>query len=195
MNAGEFDKRITVMQHTRDADGNFAWLPIRRMWAKLTEQNSNCVYSGFAFGVQSVQINTRYTDIPCGTIISYGDNTYMVTACISDRMYTDITAARIVLIQCTLHRYASAKDELNRQRQGLNRIFSFPAVFGEKYVRPVEYITHYESARGIIVTTHKAIDLHEGDIVKTADDTYIIRACHTLDPDKNDYEAERKVDV
>lgn len=195
MNAGEFDKRITVLQHTRDADGNYSLVPAYKRWAKIEETADNCVYSNYAFGVKAAHIDTRLLNIPCGTFISYPPNTYLITACITDRMYSHITAAGVILSQCTASRYTTEKDELNRQRSDLRRLFSFPAVIGEKYVRPIEYITHGEVERGVVLTTHKDIGLLEGDIVKTGDDTYIIRACHTQDPDKNDYEAERKRDV
>lgn len=195
MDAGKFDKQVFVMQHTRDANGDFMWLPVRKMWAALTETDRSCVYSNFAFGTKAAQIDTRYCTIPCGTLVRYKDDTYMVTSCITDRMYAHIQAAKVVNTQCICYRHNTVKDNLNKQRSELGRLFSFPAVIGEKYVRPIEYITHGEVKRGVVLTTNKDIELLEGDIVKAGDDTYIIRACHTLDPDKNDYEAERRRDV
>lgn len=183
------------MQHTRDSDGNYMWLPKRKMWAQLTEQDKNCIYSNYAFGVKSAQIDTRYCNIPCGCLLRYKDTTYMVTSCITDRLYAQIQAARVVLTQCTLHRYVPVKDELNRQKQVKERLFSFPAVLGEKYVRPTDSITHHEVTQGIMATTHKDIALHEGDIITAGDKSYAVRACHTTDPDKNDYEIERISDV
>lgn len=194
MNAGEFNKRITVLKHTRDKDGNFALVPAYKRFAKI-EEADNCVYSNYAFGVKAAKIDTRLLNLSCGTFISYPPNIFFVTSCKQDRMYSHITAARVAVSQLTVSRYTTEKDELNRQRSELKRLFSFPAVIGEKYVRPIEYITHAEVKKGVILTTHKDIKLLEGDIVKTGDDTYVIRACHTQDPDKNDYEAERKSDV
>ena len=41
MNAGEFDKRITVLKHTRDADGNYSLVPAYKRWAKTEETAEN----------------------------------------------------------------------------------------------------------------------------------------------------------
>ena len=195
MDAGIFDKRLTVMQHIQDSNGDFSWVSIRRMWAALSETDSRNVYSNYAFGTQGAEIKCRYTQIPCGTMLTYGDKVYMVTSCINDRLYSHIKAARVLITQCTLYRYESTKDELNRQRQTKSRILSFPAVLGEKYVRPSESETHHEVTQGIVATTHKAVVLREGDILTVGDIGYIVRVCHTQDPDKNDYEIERTADV
>lgn len=154
MNAGEFDKRITILKHTRDADGNYSLVPQYKRWAKIQETAETCVYSNYAFGVKALQVDTRLLSLPCGTFILCPPNTCLVTACITDRMYSHITAAGVIVSQCTASRYTAEKDELNRPRRELRRLFSFPAVVGEKYVRPIEYITHGEVERGVVLTTH-----------------------------------------
>ncbi|MBE6829150.1 MAG: hypothetical protein E7519_02945 [Ruminococcaceae bacterium] len=112
-----------------------------------------------------------------------------------DRMYYEVTAARIEPKTCKVIRISITKNELKNPVKGKNEIMTFPGCLVEKYMGYAQQKPQAVSDMQYVLVTPKVIELKLADLVEIEENTYNVQIAHTLDQYKNEYEIAVQKDV
>lgn len=186
------DKRIRLLDVIRDDNGDYTLTQIASIWAETDEKKTKNIFSNFSMGSAGMVFTVRQRNINKGGFIEYKGERYLITNVVpKDRMYNDIETAHVVVAQFTAYRNEKTLDDLNRVKQELKRLYSFPGILAEKYPMYEQREPQIVNTQKLVLITSKLIELKTGDKV----DDYTVKNCRTLDSHKNEYELERKVEA
>lgn len=182
MDAGEMRERLglMVLDEMEDERGTrYVWTAVRHVWAKVSLTGKQCYFSKVGLGARAAEITMR--DIPLDlrhAIRWRGQHLFPTEITRPQRGWMVVQAAVMDVERWRL---------LGDGRPDV----SFPAAITEKYVRYAQEEPMAAHSVTYVLVTPKAITLEPSDLVSnsdTAKGVYVVGACHTVDPYKNEYE-------
>lgn len=181
---GRLSDRVEVLELRAVLDSGTAavweWETVRRTWAQADLMTRPNVYSVHGIGAAGVSFILRRQGISLDSALRWRGQHCLITAIRPlGRLYLIVDAALVVLSRCR----NPATGE------------TFPAVMTEKYVRheqlePMAVNTHQR-----VLVTPKAVRLAPGPLVEVDGVEWPVATAYELDPHKNEYALERKVDL
>lgn len=182
--AGQLRDPVSVMSFSETEGGGFEWARLRKVWAETVPDAKPNLFSSVGVGARGVTFTIR--EAPWLTLhhaFRLHSSHYFLTSIVplqDSPGYWTVKAALVELTPC------------EDKHTGLG---AFPAVLTEKYVRFDEPVPHASNTLTLVLVTPKAILLKPGKLVEVQGVPCPIRTAHLLDPYKNEYEIERKVDL
>lgn len=183
MDAGELRERLDILALRETALG-YAWGEDRRTWAKVELTGKQCYFSKVGLGARAAEITLRSQPFALNEAIRWGDKHLFPTEItVPERGWMRVKAAVMDVSEWTALGGRSTPDVL------------FPAAVTEKYLGYSQERPMAESTVTYVLVTPKVIRLRPSDAVSnsdTAPGTYVVTACHVIDPWKNEYEITRR---
>lgn len=171
--------RVEVLELGKE-DNAYTWDPVRVTWAKTALTNRRNNYSVHGIGATGVTFILRRQPLTLNSAIRWrGQHCFITSILPMDYGHLTVEAALVVLSQCLNPRTGE----------------TFPAVMTERYVRheqlePMAVNTHQR-----VLVTPKAVQLAPGRLVVVDGAEWPIITPYELDPNKNEYELERRWDL
>lgn len=178
--AGQLDKHAEVLELRETEPGVWTWERTGMAWANITFQSKNNLFSSVGIGARSAVVTIRRRPLTLHNALRWNGRHLFLTAVVSrGRNYWDVDAAVVTPVPC-----------------GYEGI-TFPAVRTEKYLgwnRDVPPMSRNEYT--FVLVAPKAVPaLEPGGLVRVDGAEWEVRAAHTLDEYKNEYEVARTVDL
>ena len=194
MDAGRLNERVFVLKFQGDG-ADYAWGLGSERWARAEETGKNNPFSRAGLSAPSASFCLRRCEVTLHSAIRWKGRHYFLTAIRDiDRMYADITAARVELTPCKVWRGETRTNPDTKRTERLppEVKYTFPGVLTEKYLgyRQLEPMAQLEET--FVLVTPKAIQLEVADLVEAGGEKYAVQVCHILDEYKNEYEITRK---
>jgi len=195
MQAGEFKEPVSVME-LQSAGNVYGWAEKRPTWAKVEKQDKTNLFSQVGIGAKSVKFTMRKQDVSLRNALRWQGQHYFLSDINEiNRMYYEVTAARIEPKTCIVTRLITTKNELNRPVTEPQIVLTFPGCLVEKYMGYSQQKPQAVSEIQYVLVVPKAITLELADLVEIDGVTYNVQIAHTLDDYKNEYEIVAKKDV
>lgn len=195
INIGELNKRISVLELQKNGM-NYSWEEARKIWAKYENLNKKNLFSQNGIGTKSVKFTIRAQNLTLSNSFRYKNDHYFLTDITeADRMYYEVTAAKVEPKICTVTRMVTTKDKLNRPETKPQKLMTFPGCVVEKYMGYKQEKPQTVSEIQYVSVTPKLIKLELADLIEIEGVTYSVQVTHTLDEYKNEYEIVRKSDI
>ncbi len=194
-NPGQLDQRVNVLE-LQQTGITYSWAEKRTTYASAEIQNKTNLFSQVGIGVKSVKFTMRKQDLSLFNAFRWQEAFYFLTDINEiDRMYYEVTAARIEPKTCKMTRINITKNELKNPVKGKNEIMTFPGCLVEKYMGYAQQKPQAVSDMQYVLVTPKVIELKLADLVEIEENTYNVQIAHTLDQYKNEYEIAVQKDV
>jgi hypothetical protein len=202
-----FDKRATVMTLSQPAKDCYLWAAGKAVWVHMAHTPKANLFSKVGIGVKTVVFTMRKTPgINLHYAIAYRGRQYFITDINSDDpVLMIITAADIQPMEFSAFGMDEHEGEHKSPVYAKREISRFPACLTEKYVGFKQDDPMSRTEETFVLVTPKSILLQVHDLVKRGippdagekDERpiLVVKACHTLDEHKNEYEITRKDDV
>lgn len=194
--------RIQVLRldHKKDTD-TYAWKASRWIWAAAEQDAGRNLFSSVGVGARGVTFTIRRS--PRLTLHNAffwrGRHCFLTSIVDGDPGFQVVKAALCESVSCSaVHR----KDTLgpgNRPQTEEGPPVFFPGILTEKYAGYAQEETYAKEEILYVLVVPKPVTLAAGALVSVlegpAAQVYNVRACHVLDPYKNEYEIFRRTDV
>lgn len=199
INAGRMRDRITGLRIVENAEG-FAWKDDGLRYALTEWPAKRSVFSNVAMSARAVKLTMRRDDrLTLQHAMRLPDGRHLFLTQITpleNRLYMTVDAAVVRLSDCSVKRTKTVIDPaFNRVKLGTERTVTFPAVLSERYLHDRQATPQLMNTERMVLTCPKAVDLNIGESVTVDGAEYIVLVAHELDPDRNDYEVQRKIDA
>ena len=199
IDAGRMRDRITRLQ-IAETDAGFAWQEDGMRHALAEWPAKRSVFSSVAMSARAVKLTMRRDDrLTLRHALRLQDGRHLFLTQITpeeNRLYMVVEAAVVRLSDCSVKRTKKIIDpEFNRVKLDTERTVSFPAVLSERYLQDRQTIPQLMNTERMVLTCPKVVDLNIGESVMVDGAEYIVLVAHELDPDRNDYEVQRKIDA
>lgn len=200
IDAGKLDKPAQVLELKETSPGVWEWAPVRRAWASITFQPKANLFSKVGIGARDAAVVVRRQSLTLHDALSWdGHHLFLTSIVPMGRNHMEVDTAVVETTTCRAQGYTTTVGEGNRPQKHEKPPVTFPGVLTEKYVRYETEDTYAMARRGLVLVTPKPIRLSEGYLVTVQDGPaaaiYNVKACHVLDPFKNEYEIEYSRDV
>lgn len=177
--AGDLRHRMEVLELV-SAGNVHQWAVKGTIWAKVTADERKNYFSNLGLGARDVTILMRDHGLDLTHALRFqGKHLFLTSLTHPERGWVEGKAAEVELSECV-----SNLDTGEEQ-------ITFPAVLTEKYAGFTQREPQTENTGRYVLVTPKPVTLEEGSLVAVDHLTYVVRICHVLDPDKNEYELER----
>lgn len=179
IDAGALNERIEVLKLMKVGE-TYTWEVERRSWAKaeLTARRNN--FSAHGIGATGVKLTIRRQGLTLGNAIRLnGQHCFLTSIQPLGRNHLTVEAALVEVSLCE-DKYTGTV---------------FPAIPTEKYLRHEQEVPMAVNTMEYVLVTPKAIELLTGETVTVDGVKCPIHVAHTLDPNKNEFEIGRKVDI
>lgn len=194
-NPGQMDQKISVLE-LQSAGIAYDWVEKRVTCASAEKLDKTNLFSQVGIGVKSVKFTMRKQVLSLFNAFRWQGGFCFLTDIVEiNRMYYEVTAARIEPKTCIVTRMEIAKDELNRPVRTKHVVMTFPGCLVEKYMGYAQQKPQAVSEMTYVLVTPKAITLDLADLVEIEGITYNVQVLHTLDQYKNEYEITVKKDA
>lgn len=194
MNAGELNKRISVLELQKDGT-DYSWKEARKIWAKAENKNKKNLSSQNGIGAKSVKFIIRKQRLTLDNAFQYKNDHYFLT---DFRFYfcrCDFIIHAVYFCNICQKIMVTIKDELNRPETKQQKLMTFPGCVVEKYMGYKQEKPQAVSEIQYVLVTPKIIKLELADLIEIEGETYNVQIVHTLDEYKNEYEIMKKSDV
>lgn len=187
IDAGEMRDRLGLMvleAQREETCTRYVWTAVRWRWAKVVLTGKTCYFSKIGLGARAAEITIRDVPLDLHHAIRWRDMHLLPTEITRpERGLLVVQAAVTDLTRWTL---------LGDGRPDV----SFPAAITEKYVRYAQEEPMASHSTTYVLVTPKSVVMGPSDLVATgageSREVYVVGACHTLDPWKNEYEITRR---
>ncbi len=175
MEAGELRDRVQVLT-LRKAGDQYQWTPSGAIWAKVELTGKTNLFSAVGIGARDALITLRRRSLCLHQALLWrGRHLFLTEVLPPEGSFMTVRAAVVELGVWT--KLGDGADDLH-----------FPAVITEKYVRYAQEEPMASHTVTYVLVTPKDIQLGPSDLVSNVDTKYVVTACHTIDPWKNEYE-------
>lgn len=183
IDAGEMRERLGVMELSSEDSSMYRWETVRSVWAKVVLTGKQCYFSKVGLGARAAEITMREADFQLNQALSWnGLHLFPTEITRPDRGWMTVQAA-VMDVATWIALGDGVPDVI------------FPAAITEKYVRYTQEAPMAAHSMTYVLVTPKAIVLEPSDLVSAngaPKDIYVVQACHTIDPWKNEYEIFRR---
>lgn len=184
IDAGEMRERLEVMVLSSEDSTMYRWKTVRSVWAKVVLTGKQCYFSKVGLGARAAEITMREANFHLNHALSWnGLHLFPTEITRPERGWMTVQAAVMDVATWTA------------LGDGVPDVI-FPAAITEKYVRYTQEEPMASHSVTYVLVTPKAIVLGPSDLVSNSGlskKPYVVQACHTIDPWKNEYEiAQRK---
>ncbi len=194
-NPGQLDQKVDVLEFINSGIA-YGWNPVRTIYASVEQLTQKNLFSEVGIGVRSVKFTIRKQNLTLGNAFRWQGDFYFLTQVDEiQRLYYEVTAARIEPKTCAVTRITTTKNELKNPVKQKEILLTFPGCLVEKYMGYAQQKPQAVSEMQYVLVTPKAIDLLLADLVEIDGVTYNVQIAHTLDQYKNEYEIVVKKDV
>lgn len=199
IDAGRMRDRVTWLS-LRKTDAGFAWESDGVRYACVEWPSGRSIFSAVAMSARPVKLTMRHdARLTLRHALRLADGTHLFLTRITlqdNRMYMTVEAAAVRLSACMVTRTRVDVDPTyNRPKLAEKQVLAFPAVLSERYLTNRQDTPQTTTTDRMVLTCHKAVALKVGEVVTVDGRKYVVRILHELDPDRNDYEIERKDDA
>lgn len=195
-------ERIQVLGLDYDKDTDtYSWAEKRRIWAAAEQDARNNLFSSVGVGARGVTFTIRKS--PGLTLHNAffwrGQHCFLTSIVDGDPGFQVVKAALCERVSCSaVHRKDTLGPGNKPQTEESPPVF-FPGILTEKYAGYAQEETYAKEEILYVLVTPKPVTLAAGALVTVLDgpaaQVYNARACHVLDPYKNEYEIFRRTDV
>ena len=199
MNAGDFRWQVDILAFTEVEDGQYAWTPVDRVWAKMERQSRVAVYAKYGVSADSIKftIHSR-PGLSLHNALRFvsSDNEHCFLTGIDPSIpgFLTLTVALTAVRGCVVERTKTTRGALNRPEVSKLPPLIFPGIVTEKWIRQEQSEPMSYSETRYILVTPKVISVEVGELVRIDDREYEVVIPHTLDSYKNEYEVLRRGD-
>lgn len=182
---GRLSERLEVLELRNAAQADapapaWEWETARRTWAAYELATRPSVYSVHGLGAAGVRFILRRQGLSLDSALRWrGQHCLITTIRPLGRLYLTVDAALVVLSRCRNPRTGE----------------TFPAVMTEEYVRHQQLEPMSTNEHRRVLVTPKAVRLPPGPLVNVDGVEWPVMTAYELDPHKNEYALERKVDL
>ena len=199
IDAGRMRDRVTRLS-LRETDAGFAWESDGVRYACVEWPSGRSIFSAVAMSARSVKLTMRHDPrLTLRQALRLDDGTHLFLTRITpqdNRLYMTVEAAVVRISACMVTRTRVDVDPaFNRPKLAEKRTISFPAVLSERYLSNRQDMPQTTTTDRMVLTCPKPVELKVGEVVTVDGRKYVVRILHELDPDRNDYEIERKEDA
>lgn len=195
MNAGKLKEPVRVLSFAQAAPGVWGWEERETLWAQAEETGKSNLFSRLGLSAPSTEFAVRQCGLSLDNAIRWREEHYFLTAIQGiDRMYLEISAAKVRLTPCRVWRSETHTDPDTKRtiRREPTVVCEFPGVLTEKYLNYRQLEPMGQTEETFVLVTPKPITLESADLVEIGGEKYAVRVCHTLDDSKNEYELYRR---
>lgn len=195
------NQKIQVLTLVQDDEtGDFAWSPVRKHWAAVELNAKNNLFSSIGIGARGAVVTIRPDlKLTLHQALQWNGQFLFLTSIIlsQERDRQTIQAAICDPAVLTANpQDRTGRDELNRPTVVKQASFIFPGILTELYHGNATDDIYRTTTLQRVMVTPKAIHLRAGDLVHHEKEApYTVRQVLDLDPWKNEYILERRVDV
>lgn len=180
IDAGELRERLEVLELASDGAGGWTWKTARRTWAAAVLSAKKNVWSTYGIGATGVTFTVRRQPLRETNAFTWrGRHCFITSILPCGTNHWTVEAALVTVTQC-------------EDRYG-NR--SFPGIVTEKYMGHEQQEPQAVNVMRRVLVTPKEVELQAGRLVHLEGTDWPITIAHTLDPNHNEYEIERTVDL
>lgn len=184
LDAGRLSERLEVLELQETEKNTWAWVPIRRIWAKVEQTTKTNLFSKVGVGARDAAVVIRRQPLTIHQALRWkGQHLFLTAITKRDRMYLDVQAAFVALADCQTNADEGASG------------VRFPGVLTEKYLKWEQPEPYSLNLLTYVLVTPKAIQLQRGGLVAVSGVNYEVQVAHTLDEYKNEYEIVRTEDL
>lgn len=183
---GRLEERLEVLELVRtekaeeDAASYYTWEAVRRTWGNVALTERKNVYSVHGIGSPGVEIILRRQPIGLDSALRWRGQHCLITGIRPrGRLYLTVQAALVELSAC--------EDPRDGTR--------FPAVMTERYLGHEQQEPMAIDLHRRVLVTPKAVKLSPGPLVLVEGVEWPIITPYELDPHKNEYEIQRRVEL
>ncbi len=203
MDAGRLNERIEILALDQ-REQEFSWKRIDRTWAQVEMSGERNLYEGdntnpFASagaGAELTRFLLRRRGLTPHHAIRWQGRHYLITGvALCGRNHLEAVGVCVQPAACIARRPTAGKDSLKRPLGGTEEIARFPAAVAEerREYRPQSPMARAEAV--YTLTTPKAVQLREGDLVEVDGVDYHLTAVHLRGEYQNEYEIRREWDL
>lgn len=199
IDAGRMRNRVTRLT-LGDTETGVDWLADGLRYARIEWPTGRSIFSAVAMAARPVKLTMRHDPrLSLRHALRLDDGTHLFLTRITpqdNRLYMTVEAAAVRLSACAVTRTRVDVDPTyNRPRLAEKQVLTFPAVLSERYLTNRQDTPQTTTTDRMVLTCPKAVTLRVGEVVTVDGHKYVVRILHELDPDRNDYEIERKEDA
>lgn len=177
--AGDLRDRVEVLELVSAGDVH-QWAVKGTIWAQVTATGKQNNYSNLGLGARDVTILMRDNGLDLTHALRFqGRHLFLTSLTHPERGWVEAKAAEVKLSECVSNLDTGAEQ------------VTFPAVLTEKYAGFTQREPQTENTGRYVLVTPKPVTLESGSLVAVDNLTYVVRSCHVLDPNKQEFELER----
>lgn len=188
-------QRVEILQCTAGADG-WSWRPRKTTWARVEKTGKLALFSRVGAGQEGWRVTLRAQPLTLHEALRWkGKFLFLSDLTEPCSGWLEAAAVQIEPWAVTVVHRARTRNEIGRPALLDRGSLSFPACVVEKYVGFTSHDTHAASVQRLVAICPKAVEVRVGQILQANGVSYQVRAAHTLDPYKNEYEIIREADA
>lgn len=192
---GELNEQIEILE-LQFSGTDYKWVKVAMAWVKAetakTRDRKN-LFSSVGIGAKSITFIVWKQDITLHNALRWrGKFCFITNIEDADCLFYEVTTALIEPTICTVSHIHTEKNEMKNPVAVKSKTIIFPAVLTEKYLGFEQKEPQAVTETTYVLVTPKVIELFISDVVDIAGKKYYVKAAHTLDEYKNEYEAYRK---